>query len=116
MGEKLVARDYESWMSLFQPDVLASLQYLDRWRCRRRQNPEMMLMFAVLEDAVSCFQKFSSATSRRGKKLFREAESWLMSENNDGLYTFDNICEVLGLNPNYIRGGLSRWRRKRGER
>jgi len=110
MGEKLVARDYESWMSLFQPDVLAPLQYLDRWRCRRRQNPEMMLMYAVLEDAVACFQKFSSTTSRRGKKLFREAESWLMYDNSEGFYAFCNICEVLGLNPNYIRGGLSRWR------
>ncbi|MGE5217641.1 MAG: hypothetical protein ACM3SP_11625 [Chloroflexota bacterium] len=114
MGEKMAEREYQSWMSLFQPDVLAPLQYLERWRCRRRQNPEIMLMFAVLEDAVACFQKFSAATNRRGKMRFREAESWLMDKDRDGFYTFDNICDVLGLDPNYVRAGLSRWRRSRG--
>jgi hypothetical protein len=110
MAEKHL-REHQNWLSLFQPDVLAPLQYLDRWRCRRRQNPETMLMLAVLEDGIASFQKFSLARNRQGQALFREAENWLMGEDNDWLYAFENICDVLGLSPNYIRAGLCRWRR-----
>ncbi len=74
-----------------------------------------MLMFAVLEDGIACFQKFSSARSRRGKAMFREAEIWLMHEHSDGLYAFENICDVVGLDPNYIRAGLCRWQRSGSE-
>jgi len=113
MVEKQAAHEYRSWVSLFQPDVLAPLQYLDRWRGRHLQAPERLLMLAVLEDGISCFQRFSSARSPRGKEQFREAERWLMHENSDGLYAFDNICDVLGLDAGYLRAGLSRWRRGR---
>jgi hypothetical protein len=111
VGEKQAAREHQSWMSLFQPDVLAPVQYFERWRRRRWKSPEIMLMFAVLEDGIACFQKFSSARSRHGKAMFREAEIWLMQGHNDGLYAFENICDVVGLDPNYIRAGLCRWQR-----
>lgn len=104
-------REHQNWLSLFQPDVLAPLQYLDRWRYHRRHCPEIMLMLAVLADGIASFQKFSSARNRRGEARFREAESWLMREDNDRLYAFENICDILGLSPNYIRAGLCRWRR-----
>jgi hypothetical protein len=52
----------------------------------------------------------------KGKSLFREAEEWvLMEQKDDWLFSFDNICEALGLNPQYIRAGLLRWRQKRVE-
>ena len=113
MVEKRVERKYQSWVSLFQPDVLASLQYLDHWRSGRLPGPERKLMLAVLEDGISCFQRFASARSRRGKAQFLEAERWLMEKHSGGLYAFDNICEVLGLDAGYIRAGLSRWGRGR---
>lgn len=110
MDDKIGTHDLRSWISLFQPDVIAPIQYLEKWRCRRCQNPESLLMFAVLEDAVTCFQQFSSASSRRGKAIFREAENWLLHEQGDWLFSFNNICDVLGLSPNYLRAGLVRWR------
>ncbi len=73
-----------------------------------------MLMLAVLEDGVICFQKYISTRDEKGKKLLSEAEEWvLMEQNGDWLFSFDNICETLGLNPGYIREGLQRWRHHR---
>jgi hypothetical protein len=86
------------------------MQYMDRWRRGRHGSPESLLMFAVLEDAISCFQQYAWASSRCGKALFREAENWLMVEKSDRLFSFENVCEVLGLDPAYIRAGLMRWR------
>jgi len=99
--------------SLFQPDILVAAQYLETVLTRASLEPEKRLMLAVLEDAVLCFQKGSSAGDRRRKALFTDAEEWIMEENGDWPFSFENICEVLGLNPAYLRQGLLRWKRKK---
>jgi hypothetical protein len=71
---------------------------------------EQRLMLAVLEDAIEYFQEYVLATDKKGKQLFQEAEEWILEKNNEWIFSFENICEVLGLNPNYIRQGLLRWK------
>ena len=57
---------------------------------------ERRLMLAVLEDAVSCFQKYAGATRPRNKRLFQEAEEWFMDEEASWVFSFEAICTVLG--------------------
>jgi len=71
---------------------------------------EVALMYAVLEDAVDCFQKQFSHATRRAKHLGREAEKWLFSDDPNWLFSFLSICGALDLCPQYIRQGLKRWR------
>ena len=101
--------------SLLQPDTLLPAQYLETIRRENHLDPEKMLMLAVLEDGVICFQKYLSTRDEREKRLLSEAEEWLLMEQNgeDWLFSFDNVCETLGLNPGYIREGLLRWRHHR---
>ncbi len=95
--------------SLLQPDTLLPAQYLETITRENHLDPEKMLMLAVLEDGVSCFQKYISTRDEKEKKLLSEEEEWvLMEQTGDWLFSFDNICETLGLNPGYIRGGLQR--------
>ena len=68
------------------------------------------LMLAVLENAVEYFQKYVLARSEREKRLFREAEEWILEKNSDWFFSFENICETLDLYPDYIRQGLLRWK------
>lgn len=102
----------EKVASLFQPDILLTARYLETLRTRALE-PEQRLMLAILEDAVHCFQKYISAGDRRRKGLFRDAEEWIMEEDDDWVFSFDNVCHALGLNPAYLRQGLLRWRRKK---
>ena len=111
MRDKSVAQERDGWTSMFQPDVLAAAQYLEKWRYQRSHEPEKMLMYAVLEDAITCFQRFSSASGARGRAAFNDAENWLMHEKSDWFFSFEPICEALSLNPDYIRAGLRHWRR-----
>ena len=67
-------------------------------------------MLAVLESAVEDFQKYVLARNPSGKKLFQEAEEWFLEKDSDGLFSFENICETLGLQPDYIRQGLLLWK------
>jgi hypothetical protein len=111
-----VVEDHDSWTSMFEPDVLAVARYMEKWRYQGSQDPEKTLMYAVLEDAVTCFQRFSSVSSARGRAAFKDAENWLMHEKSDWPFSFERICEALNLNPDYIRGGLEHWLRSASPR
>lgn len=102
----------EKALSLFQPDILLPAQYFETTRRKNRLEPEKKLMLAVLEDAIWCFQNCLRAQNKRRKGLFDDAEEWIMEEDADWLFSFQNICDVLGLNPEYMREGLTRWKEK----
>jgi hypothetical protein len=69
------------------------------------------LMLAVLQDGIACFQGYLFKLSRRNEALSREAEEWINSKD-DGIFTFNNVCETLGLDPDIVRKGLQRWKAK----
>jgi hypothetical protein len=73
---------------------------------------ELALRRAVLEDAIGCFQKQTVSSGRRAQRLAREAEAWLFANDYNWPFSFVNICAVLGLDPEYIRMGLRRWRQR----
>jgi hypothetical protein len=77
---------------------------------RDNRRGEENLMVAVLEDASKCFQKYAFAHNQQEKRLFQEVEDWILKKNSEWLYSFDNICETLQLNPDYIRRGLRVWK------
>ena len=70
-------------------------------------------MLAILEDAVRCFQDNVLARDEKGKKLLHEAEEWFLETNSDWIFSFESVCEVLGLDPRYVRQGLLQWKEKR---
>jgi hypothetical protein len=101
----------EQTRNLFgQPDVLLVHEYLHVYQSSTAHTPEVKLMVAVLKDAIDCFIKNVSAKRRRAKNLFTEAEQWFFSEEEDWLYSFQSVCDVLKLDPNYIRGALMRYK------
>lgn len=110
MANEMTTNVEERVASLFQPDTLLPAQFLETYRRKSHMEPETRLMLAVLEDAVACFQKYVVARDERGVELFREAEQWILQEDSEWLFSFDNICESLGINPEYLRGGLVRWK------
>jgi hypothetical protein len=71
---------------------------------------EERLMLAVLQDAVECFQDYVLAQYVWEKKLFQEAEDWILDKDTGWSFSFENICENLQLNPEYIRRGLLVWK------
>jgi len=99
----------DSTGSLFQPDSLLCAQYFANLHKTVILEPEKRLMLAVLEDAVRCFQSNLFAESIRGKRLFREAEEWIVGVGCDWVFSCENICETLGLDAAYLRQGLLRW-------
>ena len=100
----------EGFGSLFQPDTLVSSQYFDVFRSKANLEPEKSLILAILEDAVYCFKRYALSQERKGKSLYCEAEQWIMEENSHWIFSFENICEFLDIDPHYLRRGLRTWK------
>lgn len=71
--------------------------------------PEAALMHAVLEDALTCFQKQFETEGRRVRRIAHEAEEWFLSDDSRWPFSFVSICAVLGLEPESIRQRLKHW-------
>jgi hypothetical protein len=73
---------------------------------------EHVLADAVLREAIREYQKFARYQSRRGVKLFRDVDQWFSADDRDSCFSFINICQILDLEPTYIRTGLKMWRER----
>ncbi len=98
--------------SLFQPDILIVERFLETTRKKSYLEPEKDLMLAVLEDAVDCYLKNIFAKTEKEKSLFQDAEDWILEENSRRFFSFENICEILNINPPYLREGLINWKQR----
>ncbi len=67
---------------------------------------ERRLMLAVLEDAVIVYQRYALSRDPEKRQECNEAREWIGSHDTTWPFSFDNICNVLGIDPEYIRAGL----------
>lgn len=95
---------------MYQPDPITPYDYLRTARRTVHLEPEKHLMHAILEEAIKTFRLHVSTESARERRLFLDAQLWIMARNDDWLFSFENICEVLGLDPDFVRSGLARWK------
>lgn len=96
----------DGWASLDPVDT----GIIERLYKKQIREGEEALMLAVLDSAIECFQKYVLARREREKRMFQEAEEWILEKNSDWFFSFENICDTLQLYPDYIRQGLMCWK------
>ena len=96
----------DSQLAMLGNDSGVEQRYLDTFRRSEPLEREKALLLAILEDAIHCYRKFAGSRSRAGRKQFREAEQWLMGGGDRWVFAFDSVCELLGLDQEYVRRGL----------
>jgi hypothetical protein len=92
--------------SLLQLDHLLPMQFSDTFRRSTYLEPERVLMLAVLEDAVDCLEKYATCVAGKNKRLFDETLAWIRTQDDDWLFSFNNVCETVGLSPGRLRRAL----------
>ena len=69
--------------------------------------PERTLLSALLFDGVQAYIKFYTSPTGKGIYRYLEAVQWVNKRDSEYVFSFDQVCEALGVNPNYLRLGLS---------
>lgn len=88
-------------------DTLASERYLGVFQSRQI-SPEKQLMMAILDDAIQSFLAGFRPRNTKALRQFEEAQMWIMETDSHWIFSFDSICNLLGLDPDYLRGGLQK--------
>ncbi len=111
-GKRGFSAGHDRLAGLFEPDVLLPAQYFAAFRREGGLERERLLMLAVLEDAIDCYQKYAHSRDPRGRQMYEEAREWVTSTDRIWLFAFENICDTLEINAEYVRRGLREWREK----
>jgi hypothetical protein len=92
---------------LFEPDALLPEQFFSGTGRDDGAGNERHLMLAILRDAVECHLKYARTRNHQGQEIFEEAHEWIFSRDREWPFSFENICDTLGVNSEYIRSGLT---------
>jgi hypothetical protein len=104
-------RDVDAHLSL---DPILPAQFYDRGLISIADDGIRRLLGAVLDDAVRTFQsaQTTKALTTRQRTAIREAERWIYDASEGSPFSYGNVCEFLGIDPDAFRKGLSEWRRR----
>ncbi len=88
-----------------------ALQQRSRIDAFRPEDGIRRLMWALLKDTLGSYHAYANAKTVQQQRLFREAERWLESDDLAWVFSFQSVCAVLGIDSDYLRNELHRWRR-----
>ena len=95
-----------------EPEIVLPEQFENLGR--RWTQPEHRLMLAVLEDSVHAYQTGCASCGGERRLQFRETAEWFASDDTGWPFSFVAICQHFGIEPEYVRAGLRRWRERHG--
>lgn len=70
------------------------------------RGPERALLSALLFDGVQNYMNYCCAPSAAEREKYSEAYSWVNRQRHEYVFSFDSVCEALGIDPNFLRLGL----------
>ena len=101
----------DTWTPAGEPRLLDDV--LSRLHDRVPRRGEMRLALAVLEDAVECLET-NRHVGRLHPVIVRwEVQKWVASRERTTLFSFENVCRMLGLEPAIIRERILGWDERR---
>ena len=67
---------------------------------------EQRLMLAVLVDAINVLQGWQRVGSGRKRRAFAEAAQWVNTPGTQYPFSFDSVCDALGIESRILRARL----------
>jgi hypothetical protein len=96
-----------------EAEAVLPLQFYGARRRAAGFEPLRRLMVAMLVDAVRCFQTGFKTRQPARHREYAEVRSWIFSDEDNGVFSFRAVCDVLEIDPEALRLGLVEWERKR---
>ncbi|GIW41644.1 MAG: hypothetical protein KatS3mg076_2221 [Candidatus Binatia bacterium] len=101
---------------LFGSDLVLPEQFYEARRSQSGLSGEMALMWAVLADGIEVFCRTARAESEEEQEEFRETKEWICATDWDSAFSFVNLCELFGFDPDCLRKALLDWERSEADR
>jgi hypothetical protein len=95
---------YDDFLArILEPDIFLPSQFYGAGGLSRKLEGEKRLMIAILKDAVECLEKYRGARTSAGRSHYENAIEWVKDTDTEWLFSFTNICDLLGFDPDYMR-------------
>lgn len=95
---------YDDFLArILEPDIFLPSQFYGSGGLSRKLEGEKRLMIAILKDAVECLEKFRDARNANSRIQYQNAIEWVEDTGTEWLFSFTNICDLLGFDPHYMR-------------
>lgn len=95
---------YDDFLArILEPDTCLPSQFYGNKGLSRQLEGEKRLMIAILKDAVECLEKYRGSRNSSGRELYQNALEWIEDKSTGWLFSFNNICGLLGFDPDYMR-------------
>jgi cation transport regulator ChaB len=90
------------------PPLAADVVLPAQWFTPNHALPESerRLRTAILEDALRYYRDYADATDRRSRAFYADAADWIASRDRSEPFSFENVCDALGLDASAIRRTL----------
>lgn len=70
------------------------------------EGPERELFAAVLYDAIQVLLHARPRSEGDEARRYREAVWWVESSDSEYLFSYESVCQALGIDPGFLRAGL----------
>jgi len=95
---------YDDFLArILEPDIFLPSQFYGSGALSRKLEGEKRLMIAILKDAVECLDKYRDSRNSASQIQYENALEWVTDESQDWLFSFNNICDLLGFDAEYLR-------------
>lgn len=91
--------------TLLQTEVILPAQF---WNHLLPDSPERRLLLAILEDALLTLLQHRRRDNAESRRLVIETEKWIASNRRTSAFDFVGLCDVLGVDPTYLRALVRR--------
>lgn len=113
METPALARDdrggYDRGIDSLEPDHITPGQFAGMLRSSTWRDGEHRLVAAVLQDAIETFHRCAFTESEAKREQFSEVYRWIVDQENQTLFAFNTICDILDLDSDCLREGLLLW-------
>jgi hypothetical protein len=71
------------------------------------RGPERALLAALLFDGIQAYIAYALAVVPNDKARYLEAFNWVTDTSAEEPFSFNGVCDALGISPEYLRFGLA---------
>lgn len=108
MGEyrPALAESSDDVASIFEPDVVLPSQFYSSDGIGLLGG-ERRLMAAILSDGIEAYLLSCGTAPSESRR--DDARDWVETKDPGYVFSFDSVCACLGIDPDYLRMGLTRY-------